>query len=589
MTNSIDNSLEFIIQQKKIDVYFQPVVNNFDGTIWGYEALIRGPSNSAFHSPIKLFEAANNQERLLELELLSRELSIQQFKTLNLPGKLFLNVSPKALSLSDYRSEKTLEILSKNNLPPQRIIIELTKNLPSENDESVSKALKHYREMGFEIAMDDLGSNYSGLRMWYELKPDYIKVDRHLMCNINSDKEKQEYLLSIKDIAQKLNCTIIAEKVETQQEFEFIKKIGLPLSQGYYFTHPAEQPIKQLPIEFFINKRKINFSFINMVLPKKIAILLQSVETVSSSTSIVFCSQLFNNNPDLESIPVVDDEKPIGLIRRSNLTNKLFTDNNSMISGKTNIASLVEKQVLTLESDLLIEKAESVIQRQTKKYKTFKFIITQDGRYQGIGSLIDLLEMISILKNENKRYANPLTLLPGNVAISKKLNEQLTKQSPFVICYVDLNHFQAYTDFYGDKKSNQIIIGLGNFLREIMTGDDDFIGHISEDDFILFLSPENWEQQCNKLLEDFSDWVRLRYRPVDQMMGGISTHHKADNNLFSPLMSLSIDCVHVPSSTDVRSHESAILAMQKKLKEYKNSVSLFYNSPSANQNAAVNH
>ena len=104
------------------------------------------------------------------MELLCRELSIQQFQFLKLPGKLFLNASPDTLFQQNFRAGQTLKMLKKANLSPRRVVIELTEHSPLENYQMVQEALKHYKKMGFEIAMDDLGSGYSGLRMWYELR-----------------------------------------------------------------------------------------------------------------------------------------------------------------------------------------------------------------------------------------------------------------------------------------------------------------------------------------------------------------------------------------------------------------------------------
>ncbi|WP_413700377.1 EAL domain-containing protein [Psychromonas sp. KJ10-10] len=117
--------------KKKLTVYFQPIVANKQGDIFAYEALIRGPINSSFHSPVILFEEATKQCRLVELELLCRELSIQQFQKLQLSGKLFLNASPDTLFQPGFRAGQTLKMLKNANLSPDRVVIELTEPQPT--------------------------------------------------------------------------------------------------------------------------------------------------------------------------------------------------------------------------------------------------------------------------------------------------------------------------------------------------------------------------------------------------------------------------------------------------------------------------
>ncbi|MCW8996128.1 MAG: EAL and GGDEF domain-containing protein [Psychromonas sp.] len=581
-----EHSLDNIIKEKKLSVYFQPIVKNKDGLIWGYEALIRGPFNSPFHSPLKLFEAARKQGRLVELELLCRELSILQFKKLDLAGKLFLNASPETLFQPNFRSGRTLAILQKIGLDPRRVVIELTEHSPLENYEVVREALKHYKEMGFEIAMDDLGSGYSGLRMWYELRPDYVKIDRHFMCNIDSDKVKQQFVHSIKNIAQELNCKVIAEGIETETEFQFIEKIGLSFCQGYYLARPASLPVRRIQNSIFSTIKTTEQSRNRLISSKTIGALLQNVDAISASTTVAETAQLFNRNPQLDSIPVVEDNKPLGLIRRHSLTNLLFSPYGRALSGKNSIASFVESHELILESDLPVEQASELISEQVEKHKALEFIITRNGIYQGIGSVIDLLKIITNLQINNARYANPLTLLPGNVPISKSLDERLAAQSPFVVCYVDLDNFKPYNDCYGYEKGDQIITGLANILREFVNDSDDFIGHIGGDDFILILSENNWQQQCNEILENFSEWVRHRYRPEDQVMGGISGIDRTGKKQFYPLLSLSIGCVSLPPPICKSYHDIAILATHAKsmAKKKKGNSIFLYDSRQATDN-----
>lgn len=226
---------------------------------------------------------------------------------------------------------------------------------------------------------------------------------------------------------------------------------------------------------------------------------------------------------------------------------------------------MVDRNVLILESDLPIEKASGLISEQVERQKALEFInITDNGEYQGIGSVIDLLKVITDLQIKNARYANPLTLLPGNVPISKNLDLRLETQVPFVVCYIDLDNFKPYNDCYGYEKGDQIITGLADILREIVTDRGDFIGHIGGDDFIVIFSANNWQRQCNQILANFSQWVRHCYRPEDQMKGGISAIDRAGNRQFYAQLTLSIGCVCLPPPTCKSHQDVAVLATYAK-------------------------
>jgi diguanylate cyclase (GGDEF)-like protein len=594
MSVIVQVSLDIIIKEKKLTVYFQPIVSNKQGHIFAYEALIRGPISTHLHSPTALFDEATKQGRLVELELLCRKLSIQQFQKLQLSGKLFLNASPATLFQPGFRAGQTLEMLKKANLAPSRVVIELTEHSPLENYQAVREALKHYKEMGFEIAMDDLGSGYSGLRMWYELRPDYVKIDRYFMRNLGADKVKQQFVLSIKNIANELNCKVIAEGVETEDEFKFIEKIGLPFCQGYYIAKPAALPLRKIDQKLFQLEIEKNTYLTDYQAPIIIE-LLQKIPAISELETVEYSAKLFKQNPEWESIPVVEllssgQSRPLGLIRRNCLTQLLFSKYGRELSGKKSISSLIDRNVLVLDGQLVIEQATHAINNQLQPQKALEFIITEKGDYAGVGSIMDLIKVITNLQINNARHANPLTLLPGNVPINKKLDQFIRSQSPFVIAYLDLDNFKPYNDYYGYEKGDQIITGVADILRSIVAEKSDFIGHIGGDDFIIITTSKQWKTFCDDILTQFSEWVRHRYLPEDQMMGGISASDRFGQKQFYPMLSLSIGCVALPPPFCKSYHDVAVLAshaksMAKKIKGN----SLYITDNSATRDRTINN
>ncbi|MDQ7072357.1 MAG: EAL domain-containing protein [Gammaproteobacteria bacterium] len=221
---------------------FQPIVSLKENIIYGYEALIRGPSNSPLHSPINLFDAASRHGRLAELDLLCREVAITQFTQLNFKAKLFINTIPEVLLQQDYQHGLTRDFIKKVGLPADQVVIELTEQFPIDDYELMREATEHYREMGFSIALDDLGAGYSGLRTWSEIKPDFVKLDRHFMQNIHEDIHKRQFVQSMVDIAKGINCSVIGEGIEVREEYLTAEAMKIEFVQGYYFGRPAIQP-----------------------------------------------------------------------------------------------------------------------------------------------------------------------------------------------------------------------------------------------------------------------------------------------------------------------------------------------------------
>lgn len=247
MEHELDSELDYILKYRVLQTLYQPVLDSHDGRVFGYEALVRGPSNSPLHAPLPLIRAAIQAGRLFELDLVCRELAIRRFQDLGLPGRLFLNVSPLSLMEPTFKPGETLRLLHEVGLPPQKVVIELTEQQPLEDYAVLKSAVAHYTEAGFEIAIDDLGAGYAGLRLWSELRPSYVKIDHHFIESISTDAVKREFVRSIREMAGRLGCRVVAEGIETEDDYLTVQELGVRLHQGYHLGRPLATPLRDQP------------------------------------------------------------------------------------------------------------------------------------------------------------------------------------------------------------------------------------------------------------------------------------------------------------------------------------------------------
>ena len=242
-------TLQDILNQRNLSALFQPRMNMSDGTFLGFEGLIRGPVDSPLHSPGILFAAAERQGLSLEIEMLCRQIVLKSFAAQSLPGKLFLNVSPDAWTDPSFKNGQTLAYLENLGIDPQRVIIEITENQPTFDFDGMRNALLHYRNMGFQIAIDDLGEGFSSLRLWSELRPEFVKLDMHFVQGVNADPLKQQFIRSIQGIALSSGTQVIAEGIETEAEFRVIRDIGIACGQGYFIARPSSSSVRSMQKE----------------------------------------------------------------------------------------------------------------------------------------------------------------------------------------------------------------------------------------------------------------------------------------------------------------------------------------------------
>lgn len=239
--------LEKIIKNNDISTVFQPIFDIENNEILGFEALARGPVGSELYSPDALFKAAINCGVLSDLEMLCRENAIMKFSKMQLPGLLFLNISPLVLLDPLHPQGETVKLAEKAELDCSRIVIELSEKYPFPEDNMLKMALAKYREFGFNVAIDDLGAGYAGLKQWSELEPHIVKVDRYFVENCHLNSFKRKFLIAIFDLAESANTLVVVEGIESEMEYNLLCSLGLKYAQGFYLARPSIKPQVELP------------------------------------------------------------------------------------------------------------------------------------------------------------------------------------------------------------------------------------------------------------------------------------------------------------------------------------------------------
>ncbi len=571
-------TLQDILNQRTLSALFQPIMDFSSGTFIGFEGLIRGPANSPMHSPANLFGAARQQGLSLEIEMLSRQIVLETFADQGLPGKLFLNVSPETLTHPSFKNGQTLAYLENLGVDPKRVVIEITENQPTFDFDAMRNALLHYRGMGFQIAMDDLGAGFSSLRLWSELRPEYVKIDMHFVQGVNSDPLKQQFLKSIQQIAKSSGTQVIAEGIETDAEFRVIRDIGIACGQGYFIARPSPTPPLNAPAQVgcLINMNNV----VEQPYSSKRNITVESiqryVESFPPETAIEQIFVHFTENHNLRSIPVVKHGRPIGLINRHEFLDNFSQPYRRELLGKKPCTELMDAAPLLVEKATPIHELSGFLSESEIKHFTDGFIITEQGRYIGVGTGQDLLREVTKAQIENARYANPLTMLPGNVPINEHIEHLLQNDKSFAVCYADLDSFKPFNDVYGYSKGDEAIQFTGKLLANVCDPKYDFIGHIGGDDFILILQSTDWEQRCNRALATFARTAPALFDEEHRAIGGYLAADRQGRIVHQQLPTLSIGAIWVAPELFSSHHEVAEAATAaKKMAKGKPGNSLF--------------
>jgi EAL domain-containing protein (putative c-di-GMP-specific phosphodiesterase class I) len=231
--------LQDVLLGHQITTVFQPIVDLRTGSIHGFEALSRGPAGTQQHSPLSLFEAAEATDLVFELDRHCRRRALRTARDLPPPHRLFINVVPASMYDPDFQGASLIRILEEFGLSPERIVLEVSEQYAIENYTLFVEALQNFTQIGFSIAVDDIGAGYSGLEKIAHLNPRYLKFDMQLVRDIDRVNVKREMARALKTFADKMDSQIIAEGIETEGEKQACVDLGLHYGQGYLLARPA--------------------------------------------------------------------------------------------------------------------------------------------------------------------------------------------------------------------------------------------------------------------------------------------------------------------------------------------------------------
>lgn len=231
--------LQELILKESIRTLFQPIVDLQNSSILGYEALTRGPEGTEFENPYLLFDAAAESDLLFELDRLCRKKALQNAREMAPGTKLFLNCLPSMVLDPEFRDAYLRVLLDEMKLSPFDIVFEITEREAIENYDLFNQAIRYYTDLGFAIAVDDTGAGYSSLETVVELKPHFVKIDMSLVRGIDKNMLKQGLIKAIYDLTCQMGSLVVAEGIETREELETLRSIGIHLGQGYLFSRPG--------------------------------------------------------------------------------------------------------------------------------------------------------------------------------------------------------------------------------------------------------------------------------------------------------------------------------------------------------------
>jgi diguanylate cyclase (GGDEF)-like protein len=274
--------------------------------------------------------------------------------------------------------------------------------------------------------------------------------------------------------------------------------------------------------------------------------LIKSTRFVTAESSCANVIKHFHDEQGLNSLPVLDSRRRVvGVLRVLDIlrlgTEIYFYE----IFGRRSCTSIMDKVPLVFDRAASLQEMSAAISVLNDKQLVDGFIVTEANHFIGTGQMTDLIRAVSEQQITAARYANPLTLLPGNVPIDEAILSRLEAKRPFVVGYFDLDNFKAYNDVYGYQEGDSVIRLAAEILTQTVESTLDFVGHVGGDDFVVVFVSQNWEMRVQTVLHRFNEAIKSHLLAEHLAAGGIWTNSRQGSVLFHPLVSLSAGLLKV--------------------------------------------
>lgn len=529
--------------QQTVDTALQPITDIRSGTAHGFEALARNTQELGFASITQFFAFAERLGVRVEVDAFLLEKAARKIVSAGVEAFLFVNLDRLRAAQIDDMLPSFLRALSEAGISPCDVCIEITEGGEAPSGAGLINAVAKLRQRGFRIAIDDFGTGHSGLQALYELQPEYVKIDRFFIKDLDCDGRKRVFVSRVVELAHILGTQVVAEGVERAEEMQACRDAGCDLVQGYFVARPSTEiadvrpafaPVVQSADRRLAPRGMPTLEAEGIVAP---------LEPLADTVSVERVVEYFLSNPDCMFRPVVNVRgMPVGIVRERDLRwlvqspfgRDLLKNASFPMTLRDFVTRLPTVDANICPAHLIEQCAQSIDEG---------VIVTKGTRYFGFLPSKALLQLAGMIQLRQAQSQNPLTHLPANDAILDFIDRGAEDRGrAHAFAHLDFNHFKPFNDVYGFHVGDRAIIMFVELLRAEFGHDDVFIGHIGGDDFFVGKSGEigDFTQRLLAVRSRFASDVESLYSPEHRHNGFIECAGRDGNVSRFPLLTCSI-------------------------------------------------
>ncbi len=542
--------LEQVIASRNFSTRFRPVVSLKSRQIFGHFAQVYGPPDSPMRDMARYFAVARELELVDKLCSRYFEAVLTRFKNSEVTGELLLPLPDACLDdFDDEVAHLLAKALKKHEVSAQRVklVYPCSSSLQPLSHPANKNLMKELRQLGVGLAAQGIGCALDESVFLADWPPRLLLLDEQHFEDMDIKTASLERLRALIQDEIDQGKQVLAQGINTSSHFNLIRELGIEAAAGDFIGKFSSKPYDMLSAAAFqaINNSCDSTTSIPQESGHLLDRLLIKRPPVSPETQAEEVFRIFEAEHESRAIAVVKDDLPVGLISRYEMIDKMARPFRHELFGRRPCERFMDPEPLIMDVGINLAELTDMVIHADARHLVSGFIVTEGGRYIGMGSVQDLVREITAMQMEAAKYANPLTQLPGNVPINQKIDNLLGEHAAFSVAYCDLDHFKPFNDVYGYAKGDAIILLTARVLSDAIVPETDFLGHIGGDDFVLIFRSTDWKSRCEQALKRFEEEILGFFSPSDIDQGGYLATNRKGEMEFCCLTSLSIGAVEI--------------------------------------------
>lgn len=556
-----------------LDVAFQPIVDIHTGRVFGYEALTRNVQALGFDSPTDFFDRCHEDGQLAVVEEFILTQAFDKFVRIpdHAKFKLFVNLDGRNVAAGRMGGILTA-LRDRYSLTNANIALEVSERYDYARSPEGLPALIDLRTQLGNLTLDDFGSGHANLQLFYHVEPSIVKLDRFIISSVGDDPKKSVFLQHIVRMAHLLGSLVVAEGVETAQEYYVCRELGCDLVQGYAVAWPTTALADLSPSYATVgtmriqDRRRIDTDF-TLVMGQ-----LDTVEPIQINQSLQEVFDRFMKDRERIFFPVIDDIGfPVGLIHERDLKTIIYSMyGRDLLRNRRRMASSLAAFVKPCSVANINASTDKILEIFAALPESDGVLIVKESQYGGFLHARSLLKILNDKNVQIARELNPLSKLPGNILIQDYLvTAAAAHDASYHFAYLDFDFFKPFNDTYGFRIGDRAILMCADILRTAFAREGRFVGHVGGDDFFVGFRDASHDMAMDEVcraVAKFKSDVESLYSPEDRRNGYINGLSRSGQRERFPLLTMSGAVLHKPAHRPLPGLDtlSALIASAKK-------------------------